>query len=69
MSEDTRLDRASTPVPSLHARFRSRRGWRTSASGTFETCWHVRSMVAIRGIADIEKAVLYKRVSSHKYAP
>jgi hypothetical protein len=32
MSEDTRLDRASTPVPSLHARFRSRRGWRTSAS-------------------------------------
>jgi len=32
MSEDTHLDRASTPVPSLHARFRSRRGWRTSAS-------------------------------------
>ena len=38
MSEDMRLDRASTLVPSLHARFRSRRDWRTSASGTLETC-------------------------------
>jgi len=37
MSEDMRLERASTLVPSLHARFRSRRGWRTSASGTNRT--------------------------------
>jgi hypothetical protein len=41
----------------------------TAAVGTFETCWDVRSMVAVKGIADIEKAVLNKRVSSHKYAP
>ena len=41
----------------------------TSANGTFETCWHVRSMVAIGGIADIEKTALNKRVSSHKSRP
>ena len=34
-----------------------------SVSGTFETCSDVRSSVAIRGKADIEKAVLNKRVS------
>jgi hypothetical protein len=31
--------------------------------GTFETCQHVRSVVAIRGKADIEKAALNKGVS------
>jgi len=34
----------------------------TSACCT-ETCWHVRSVVAGRGKADIGKAVLNKRVS------
>jgi hypothetical protein len=29
-----------------------------SLFGTFETCWHVRFVVAIRGKADIGKAVL-----------
>ena len=40
-----------------------------SAVGTFETCQHVRSVVAIRGKADIEKAALNKRVASHKSRP
>jgi len=35
-----------------------------SAHGTFETCSDVRSSGAIRGEADIEKAVLNDRVSS-----
>jgi hypothetical protein len=53
MSEDMRLDRASTLVPSLHARFRSRRGWRTSASGTKRTCSDRLKMFALEGKADI----------------
>ena len=35
--------------------------------GTFETCQHVRFVVAIRGKADIERAALDK--ASHKYSP
>ena len=34
-----------------------------SPVGTFETCQHVRSAVAVRGKADIEKAALNKGVS------
>lgn len=34
-----------------------------SASGRFETCQHVRFVVAIRGKADIDKAALNKGVS------
>ena len=57
MSEDTRLDRASTLVPSPHARFRSRRGWRTSASGTFRTCRSHPGMSAVEGKAEVAAAV------------
>jgi hypothetical protein len=32
----------------------------TSGVGTFETCQHVRSAVAVSGKADIEKAALNK---------
>jgi hypothetical protein len=53
MSEDMRLDRASTLVPSLHARFRSRRGWRTSASGTKRTCSDRLKMFALEGKAEV----------------
>ena len=34
-----------------------------AAYGTSETCWHVRSLFAIRGKEDIGKAVLNKGVS------
>jgi hypothetical protein len=55
MSEDTRLDRASTLVPSLHARFRSRRGWRTSASGTLRTSHEVRLESVMRTKTNIRQ--------------